>query len=72
MHEWFEKGAYVVGVGDSLVGPAKENKYDQVKSNAQAFHQEFLSIAKKNKLIPYFFNIYSNEYPRFQSWIFFY
>lgn len=46
MHEWFEKGAYVVGVGGSLVGPAKENKYDQVKSNAQAFHQEFLSIAK--------------------------
>lgn len=46
MHEWFEKGAYVVGVGSSLVGPAKENKYDQVKSNAQAFHQEFLSIAK--------------------------
>lgn len=46
MHEWFEKGAYVVGVGGSLVGPAKDNKYDQVESNAKAFHKEFLSITK--------------------------
>ena len=26
---------------------------------------------KKNKSISYFYNIYSNEYPRFRSWIFF-
>lgn len=44
MHEWFEKGAFVVGVGGSLVGPGKEDDYKKVEENAKAFHQEFEKI----------------------------
>lgn len=46
MHEWFEKGAYVVGVGGSLVGPGKDDHYDEVEKNAEAFHKEFEEITK--------------------------
>ena len=46
MHEWFENGAYVVGVGGSLVGPGKNDDYDAVEKNAEAFHQEFLKLSK--------------------------
>lgn len=41
MHEWFASGAYVVGVGGGLVGPAKNDDYKAVLHNAQAFHNEF-------------------------------
>ncbi|MBU7478606.1 bifunctional 2-keto-4-hydroxyglutarate aldolase/2-keto-3-deoxy-6-phosphogluconate aldolase [Lactiplantibacillus pentosus] len=44
MHEWFEKGAFVVGVGGSLVGPGKDENYQQVEENAKAFHKEFEKI----------------------------
>lgn len=44
MHEWFESGAYVVGVGGSLVGPAKTDDYSAVRNNAREFSKEFEKI----------------------------
>lgn len=44
MSEWFKKGAFVVGVGGSLVGPGKDDNYEAVENNSKAFHQEFLKI----------------------------
>lgn len=46
MHEWFENGAYVVGVGGGLVGPAKDDDYEAVTNNAKAFSEKFRSITK--------------------------
>lgn len=48
MHEWFESGAYVVGVGGSLVGPAKTDNYKAVTANAQMFRKEFDRIVYQN------------------------
>lgn len=46
MHEWFENGAYVVGVGGGLVGPGKDDDYEAVEKNAKAFHSEFEKLSK--------------------------
>lgn len=46
MHEWFESGAFVVGVGGKLVGPGAKDDYEGVKKNAEAFHKEFLRCCK--------------------------
>lgn len=46
MHDWFANGAYIVGVGGSLVGPGKKDDYEAVEKNAEAFHQEFVKIKK--------------------------
>ncbi|OXC26382.1 hypothetical protein AYP89_05345 [Lactobacillus crispatus] len=51
MHEWFASGAYVVGVGGGLVGPAKNDDYKAVLHNAQAFHNEFQSIIYANSAV---------------------
>lgn len=47
MHKWFESGAYVVGVGGSLVGPALKDDYLQVKHNAENFHTALQRIESK-------------------------
>lgn len=47
MNEWFDNGAFVVGVGGSLVGPGKDDKYDEIKDNAEAFHKKFEEITNK-------------------------
>lgn len=44
MHEWFEKGVVVVGAGSNLVGPAAHGDFEQVKLNAQAYHEELIRI----------------------------
>lgn len=47
MHEWFEDGAFVVGVGGALSGPGKKENYDAVTKNAQDFHNELVKIRKR-------------------------
>lgn len=47
MSEWLEKGAFVVGVGGSLVGPGKKNDYQSVTENAEKFHDKFLNFINK-------------------------
>lgn len=44
INKWFENGAYVVGVGGSLVGPGLKDDYIQVKHNAEAFHAKLQRI----------------------------
>lgn len=44
MEDWFKAGAFVVGAGGSLVGPGADGNYDQVKENAQKFHEKFMQI----------------------------
>lgn len=44
MHMWFEKGAFAVGIGGSLVGPGLNDDYDQVKENAEQFYNELICI----------------------------
>ena len=51
LHEWFEAGAYVVGVGGSLVNPAKTDDYQAVLKNAVAFKNEFNKIVYKHSRI---------------------
>ncbi|MFH5810325.1 bifunctional 2-keto-4-hydroxyglutarate aldolase/2-keto-3-deoxy-6-phosphogluconate aldolase [Companilactobacillus sp. FL22-1] len=51
MKEWFASGSFVVGVGGSLVGPGKDDNYEQVKNNAEAFHNEFEKINDKELLV---------------------
>ena len=50
MHEWFENGAFVVGVGGSLVGPGKKGDYQAVTNNARQFHKEYLDIISKKEV----------------------
>lgn len=47
MNEWLEKGAFVVGVGGSLVGPGKKDDYQAVTENAEKFHDKFLDFINK-------------------------
>lgn len=44
MHEWFEAGAFVVGVGGALSGAGKKEDYETVTKNAKAFHDEIKKI----------------------------
>lgn len=45
LKDWFDNGAFVVGVGGSLVGPAMDDNYDQVQKNASNFHEQFEKIS---------------------------
>lgn len=45
--KWLKQGAFVVGVGGSMVGPAKEDDYQQVTKNAIKFHNKYLEFVKK-------------------------
>lgn len=45
LKDWFDNGAFVVGVGGSLVGPAANEDYDQVQTNASKFHEQFEKIS---------------------------
>ncbi|WEV70902.1 bifunctional 2-keto-4-hydroxyglutarate aldolase/2-keto-3-deoxy-6-phosphogluconate aldolase [Lactobacillus sp. ESL0785] len=47
MNEWFEVGAFVVGVGGSLVGPGSKEDYQTVTENAKRFHEKYLDIVNK-------------------------
>lgn len=47
MTEWLEKGAFVVGVGGSLVGPGEKDDYQAVTENAKKFHDKFLDFINK-------------------------
>jgi Entner-Doudoroff aldolase len=40
LKDWLDKGAFAVGIGGSLVGPADKNDYDQVTKNAQMLNSE--------------------------------
>lgn len=42
--DWFKAGAFVVGVGGQLVGPAKTGDYAQVTENAKKFHEAFAKL----------------------------
>ena len=44
MNEWFEKGAFVIGVGGSLVGPGKKNDYEAVTENARKFNEKYINF----------------------------
>lgn len=46
LHEWFEVGAIVVGVGGALVGPVVNEDYEQITQNARAFMSEYQKIKK--------------------------
>lgn len=46
MIEWFKKGAFVVGVGGSLVIPAKKDDYQKVTENANKFHKKYIEYIK--------------------------
>lgn len=50
MREWFENGAFVVGVGGSLVGPGDKDDYRAVTENAKQFHKEYLDIINKKEV----------------------
>lgn len=41
LSDWFDAGAFVVGAGSSLVGPAADNDFAGVTANAQAFMDEY-------------------------------
>lgn len=51
MQDWFESGAYVLGVGGSLVSPAKTDDYQSVRKNALAFKNEFNRLIYKHSNI---------------------
>lgn len=44
LSEWFAAGAFVVGVGGQLVGPAKTGDYAKVTENAKKFHEAFAKL----------------------------
>lgn len=41
---WFEAGAFIVGIGNQLVGPGQSKNYRQVTTNALNFYHQFHSI----------------------------
>lgn len=46
MNEWFENGAFVVGVGGGMVSPAENENYIAVTENAQKFHDKYIDFIK--------------------------
>lgn len=52
MNEWFNAGAYVVGIGGSLVEPAKSDDFEGVTANARAFKDELNNVKQKNQALP--------------------
>lgn len=46
LHEWFEAGAVVVGVGGALVGPVATEDYDAITQNAKEFMAEYKKISQ--------------------------
>ncbi|MCO6544072.1 MAG: bifunctional 2-keto-4-hydroxyglutarate aldolase/2-keto-3-deoxy-6-phosphogluconate aldolase [Lactobacillus sp.] len=47
MADWFNKGAFVVGVGGSMFAPGKKDDYQAVTVNAKKFHAKYLDLIKK-------------------------
>jgi len=41
LSDWFDAGAFVVGAGSSLVGPAADDDFAGVTANAKAFMEEY-------------------------------
>lgn len=48
INEWLSKGAFAIGIGGSLVGPAKEENYAEVVKNAQMFCQKYNKFKHSN------------------------
>ncbi|KRK73942.1 bifunctional 2-keto-4-hydroxyglutarate aldolase/2-keto-3-deoxy-6-phosphogluconate aldolase [Lacticaseibacillus nasuensis] len=48
MHEWFAKGATVLGAGSNLTGPASKGDFAAVTANAKAYRAEIARIKGNN------------------------
>lgn len=48
MTEWLKSGAFILGIGDSLVGPGRECDYESVTKNAIKYHEEYLNFINEN------------------------